>query len=179
MIVGRAIDLRCLEVDDLALIAGWRNQEDVRRHFFDKSMIPVSGQRNWYERYLKDPTRQVFIAVDKSGAPVGMIGLYRISERDRNAEIGSTIVVPRERGIGTEMIRLLVDYAFIDLNMNRVYAYAIQDNEASVKAKLKCGFQLEGVLREAHYANGTFQHVVLLGIVRSDWQRLSASASPD
>jgi RimJ/RimL family protein N-acetyltransferase len=179
MIIGSAIDLRCLESDDLALIAGWRNQASVRRHFFEKQMIPVSGQRAWYERYLKDPTRQVFIAMDKSGAPVGMIGLYRISERDRSAEIGSTIVVHRERGIGTEMIRLLVDYAFIDLNMNRVYAYAVEHNEASVKAKLKCGFQKEGVLREAHYANGAFHHVVLLGIIRSDWQCLPDAESRD
>ena len=178
MISGNRIALRCLEANDLALTAQWRNQSEIRRYFFDKSLISVSGQANWYEAYLRDPSRQIFVAVDGTSAePVGMIGLYQINYRDRHAEIGSTIIGDRSRwgqGLGAEMIGLLAEYAFRDLNLHRLYAYAVQHNQASVRAKLKCGFRQEGLLREAHYADGRFQDVLLLAMTRGDCEKFKA-----
>lgn len=173
MIVGTRVDLRGLEADDLPLLVRWRNAADVRRSFFDKSLISVSAQARWYERYLSDPERQIFIAAAKEdGRPIGMIGLYRINHRDRNAEIGSTMIGDRSRrgeGLGGEMVRLLLDYAFVDLGLHRIYAYAIDTNQASVKVKLSCGFRREGLLREAHWADGAYRDVIVLGMTRSDW----------
>jgi len=179
VIEGKTIALRCLEQDDLPLVAQWRNQQEIRRSFFHKALIPLSGQRKWYERYLDKGTDQIFVAVTvPDGRPVGMIGLYRIDPLNHKAELGSTIVGDRSqwgKGLGSEMISLLLDYAFTDLNLNRVYAYAIDYNQASVKAKLKCGFTIEGTMREDHYTNGRYHDVYLLGITRADWEKRAAS----
>ncbi|WP_171693681.1 hypothetical protein [Paenibacillus germinis] len=36
MLEGQKISLRCLEAEDLPLIAAWRNQSEIRRSFFNK-----------------------------------------------------------------------------------------------------------------------------------------------
>lgn len=171
MLTGATIALRPLEEEDLPYIVQWRNQERVRRSFFHKGFISHAGQKLWFDRYLKDPTQEIMIAVSlDQGKPVGMIGLYHIDHRNHKAEVGMTIVGDPAvwgRGIGTEMLELLKEYAFRDLNLNRLYAYAIDTNQASVRMKLKCGFQLEGTLRGDHYDNGVYHDVYLLAITRS------------
>jgi UDP-4-amino-4,6-dideoxy-N-acetyl-beta-L-altrosamine N-acetyltransferase len=174
MISGKTIELRCLEHDDLSRIVEWRNQKEIRKFFFDKSLISMSSQKKWFERYLEDPSKEIFIAVSKQTTkPIGMIGLYQIDPNNHKAEIGSTMVGdPSMWGKGTaaEMIGLVLEYAFEDLNLNRIYAYAVDYNKGSVRVKEKCGFQLEGTLRQDHYANGRFHDVQLLGITREFWE---------
>lgn len=174
MISGKTIELRCLEHDDLSRIVEWRNQKEIRRFFFNKSLISISSQKKWFERYLEDPSKEIFIAVSKQAdKPIGMIGLYQIDSNDHKAEIGSTMVGDPSmwgKGMAAEMIGLVLEYAFVDLNLNRIYAYAVDYNIGSVRVKEKCGFQLEGTLRQDHYANGRFYDVQILGITRGDWE---------
>jgi ribosomal-protein-alanine N-acetyltransferase len=174
MIEGKTIELRCIEHEDLPQIAEWRNQKEIRKYFFNKSLISMSAQEKWFERYLEDPSKEIFTAVSKQTAkPVGMIGLYEIDANNHKAEIGSTMVGDPAmwgKGIAAEMIGLVLKYAFEDLNLNRIYAYAVEYNAGSVRVKEKCGFQVEGTLRQDHYANGRFYDVQLLGITREDWE---------
>jgi RimJ/RimL family protein N-acetyltransferase len=175
MLIGDRIMMTPLEVEDLPHIVEWRNQSEVRRQFFHKSLLSYSGQSEWYRKYLADGQQQIFLARKKvDQQPIGMIGLYDIDIANHKAEIGSTIVGNRDmwgKGFGAEMIRLLLGYAFTDLNMNRIYAYAVNYNQGSVKVKEKCGFRIEGILREAHYCEGSYHDVVLMGIVRDDLQQ--------
>lgn len=175
---GDRIRLTPLEQEDLPLIVEWRNQPSVRRCFFDKSIISRSGQEEWFRRYLADPSRQIFIArLKEKGEAVGMIGFYAIDMAHHNAEIGSTIVAgnaARGQGYGTEMVRAMLEYGFRDLNLHRIYAYAIDGNLASVRVKQKCGFRIEGHLRGAHYCEGVYRDVVLLSILRDEWKAAAA-----
>jgi RimJ/RimL family protein N-acetyltransferase len=179
VIQGQKISLRCLETEDLPLIMQWRNQQHVRRYFFQKALLSKADQLKWYERYLGDSEREIFIAEShEHGTPIGMIGLYQIDLLNRKAEIGSTIVGDRSmwgKGIAKEMLELLLEYSFVDLGMNRLYSYAIAENIGSIRAKQKCGFQLEGTLRQDHYANGTYHDVVLLSILRKEWEQTTES----
>lgn len=180
MIEGNNIRLRCLEQGDLPLIANWRNQQQVRRFFFHKGMISVSGQNKWFERYLQDLAQEIFIAENKAdGKPIGMIGLYHIDHRMHRAEIGSTMVgdpESRGKGFATEMIVLLLEYAFVDLNLHRIYAYAIDTNTSSLRVKQKCGFTIEGTLRQDHFTNGQFHDVYIMGILREEWMQNNGAA---
>jgi RimJ/RimL family protein N-acetyltransferase len=183
MLEGTRIALRPLEESDLPMVTRWRNRKDIRRYFFDKSLLSLSGQKAWFESYLTHSDRKIFIAVLlETGEPVGMIGLYRIDVNNRKAEIGSTIVGdPRlwGKGIAREMIRLLLDHAFTDLNLNRIYAYAMTHNQGSIRSKLKCGFLQEGLLRQDHYMDGRFVDVLLFGITRQDWESQQNYAHAD
>ncbi|MDF2645375.1 MAG: acetyltransferase, family [Paenibacillus sp.] len=173
MLEGQRISLRCLEVEDLPLIAAWRNQSEIRRSFFNKALLAASGQKKWFERIIEDRSKQFFVGVSKdSNLPFGMISLVDIDLANQKAEIGTTIVGDQSmwgKGIASEMIALLLEYAFVDLGLNRVYAYAIDYNKGSIRVKEKGGFQMEGVLRQHHYSNGSFHDVMIMGITRQEW----------
>ena len=74
----------------------------------------------------------------------------------------------RGHGYGTEAVRLLLDFAFKDLNLHRVYLRVFVTNEAALRVYEKVGFVREGVLREAAYIDGKYVDVAVLGILRDE-----------
>jgi len=74
------------------------------------------------------------------------------------------------RGMGSEAIRLLIDFAFTDLNLNRVYLDVIADNFRAIRAYQKCGFQHEGVMRDHYFIDGRYIDAWMMAINRADWQ---------
>ncbi len=164
--------LMLLEDEDTHYIVSWRNQSEIRRQFFDKSFISFSGQREWFNTLISDNRRQVFLArLKQGGEPIGLIGLYDIDRVNHKAELGSIIIGEKKlwnQGFASEMIATLLDYAFTDLSINRIYAYAVAYNQGSIRALQKSGLQIEGTLREALVYDGRFHNVILMGMVRSD-----------
>lgn len=54
------------------------------------------------------------------------------------------------KGIMTEILKRVADFAFNTLNLKRISAYVFEDNIASERLLLKCGFEYEGYLRKSH-----------------------------
>ncbi|MFH8568254.1 GNAT family N-acetyltransferase [Streptomyces sp. NPDC017993] len=67
-----------------------------------------------------------------------------------------------DRGIGTEAIRLLLDYAFDRVRLHRVQLEVFTFNERARRAYEKCGFEVEGRMREALAWNGEWHDVLLM-----------------
>jgi [ribosomal protein S5]-alanine N-acetyltransferase len=75
----------------------------------------------------------------------------------KNAELGYWIAEPFwGNGIITSVIKERVQDAFTKHNIHRLYASVFDENMASQKALLKCGFTLEAVLKQAIYKNGKY-----------------------
>jgi RimJ/RimL family protein N-acetyltransferase len=51
------------------------------------------------------------------------------------------------KGIMTEAVKLITDYAFEHLNLNRIFAQPYDRNRASMRVLEKAGFQFEGRLK--------------------------------
>ena len=83
---------------------------------------------------------------------IGLIGLYRIKPEHHRAEIGYMILPEfNGRGIVTESIKLVLDYAFYDLKLHSVEAIIDPANLGSEKVLLKTGFVKEGHFIENEY----------------------------
>lgn len=76
--------------------------------------------------------------------------VYRI-----NAEIGYWIGEPYWRkGYATDAVKLLLDYAFKELNLLRVYAYVFEYNIASMRVLEKAGFEKEAEIKSSIIKEG-------------------------
>ncbi|WP_342440294.1 GNAT family protein [Paenibacillus sp. FSL L8-0436] len=53
------------------------------------------------------------------------------------------------KGIASEALKILLDFLFVDVNINRIQAEVMPQNETSKKVLLKNGFIKEGTLRQA------------------------------
>ncbi len=61
-------------------------------------------------------------------------------------------------------MRLLVEFAFRDLNLHRVWLRVFRTNAPALKTYAAAGFAREGVMRDAAFVNGRFVDVVVMGV---------------
>jgi RimJ/RimL family protein N-acetyltransferase len=74
------------------------------------------------------------------------------------------------KGYGSDAMRLIVRYAFHELNLARVSLEAFGYNRRAIRAYEKVGFQLEGVQRQCTRRDGQLWDAVGMGILRTDWE---------
>src|SRR5262249_60396559 len=108
-----------------------------------------------YEEGRKDGTRDAFAIVGAGdGEFLGIAVAPQIDRVARTAELGY-VVAPsaRGRGVASEALRLITEWAFGELGMERLELLISVENEASGRAAARCGDLREGVLR-APYVHG-------------------------
>lgn len=123
---------------------------------------------------------QAFLAMARSQQPVtffalatpqeaiGSIGLSINSDVHRlTAEMGYWLAEPFwGRGIMTETIRMVTDYAFERFGLVRIYAEPYAPNTASCRALEKAGFGLEGQMRSNVIKDGQILDQLLYAKIR-------------
>ena len=72
------------------------------------------------------------------------------------------------RGIATEAVRVLLEHAFDDLGLERLFAHHFPWNPASGRVLEKAGLRREGVLRGHVQKDGRAVDNVLYGLARAD-----------
>ena len=73
-----------------------------------------------------------------------------------------------QRGIMSMCLKAIIDYAFEEMQVNRIEAYTLTTNEASHKTLLKVGFKEEGRLKKYRKFNGEFVDVIIFGLVNEN-----------
>lgn len=185
MIEGKQIILRKMEYSDTDDIVRWRNQEDVRKRFIYQEDFTRETHLDWV-RTMVDTGRVVQMMICERNGQAGeesagigrAIGSAFIRDIDRvckRAEYGLFIgeSPARGRGIGEEVTRLMLHYAFEELGMHRIHSKVLADNMISLKSAERAGLRREGYCREDVLLNGKYQDVVLLGVLDTDLRNAS------
>lgn len=103
--------------------------------------------RRAYARYLLNEDLMVFFFAKDSGALVGGSGLHGADWTTRRFEVGYWCRTGYGgRGLMTEGVRFLSDYALRELGANRVFLTCDDKNVRSWKLAERAGFELEGTL---------------------------------
>ena len=109
----------------------------------------------WLRRlrtYTKTKTAVPF-AIDINGKVIGGIGLENIE--GHKAEIGYWLGKKYwGKGIMTEAVKLITNFAFKRLKLKRVYGTIFSPNKASARVLEKNGYKLEGILRKHYHKDG-------------------------
>jgi RimJ/RimL family protein N-acetyltransferase len=102
---------------------------------------------------------------------IGFVGLWVHSWTSGEAYVGIGIGEPsdRGRGYGTDTMRLVLRYAFAELNLARVSLEALAHNTRAIRSYEKAGFRLEGVQREWDRRDGQRWDIVFMGILAADY----------
>lgn len=114
----------------------------------------------------------VFGVVNEKGAPIGIGMLRHVDGLHRNCELHITIGEKDHwgHGYGAEAIGLMRDFAFGDLGLHRVTSTPFAHNVRMVRCLEKCGFEREGVLREALWIGNRFVDVVVMAALNQERQ---------
>ncbi len=136
---------------------------------------PAPLTRAEYEaRLAHESTGDVRFVIDADGVAVGSVSLFGSDELARHAEVGIALVLEaRGQGIGPAAIAQLVEFAFVRRNLRRLHLQAIASNLAAIRAYEKAGFVHEGRQRQHAWVRGTYEDIVLMGLLRSEWRGMA------
>ncbi len=105
-----------------------------------------------------------------SGKMIGTCGFPLISELNRSAEVGYVLHPDFwGKGYATEVLELLLSFAFIDLHLHRVEARCFESHAASRRVMEKCRMRYEGSLRDALLVNGKYETIAVYGAVAEEF----------
>jgi RimJ/RimL family protein N-acetyltransferase len=176
MLEGELVRLRALEFDDLERCWRWFNDRDVTR-FLESGRYPISreSERQWLENAVRNRSAfsDVLMAIEtKDGVHIGNIGLHQGSPEHRTAKLGVAIGEKGywSKGYGADAIRLILRFAFEQMNLNRVELGTFDFNERAQACYRKCGFVEEGRRRQDRFVDGTYHDLLIMGILRSEWE---------
>lgn len=169
--------LRPLEKADLEVITPWfQDIEDLGR--FDRtSRIPFNlaqTEEVWRDTFSVSGNNKScwFAVVSDSEKVVGIVGLEAISAVNRDAIIAMFVEKSvRRLGLAIRATALVADFAFRQLGLNRLTSYYRQDNHISRDLVERLGCRIEGTMRQAWYADGTFHDMIVVGILSQDWMK--------
>ncbi len=176
---GERIYLRPLEPGDVHRCQRWINDPDTRLTL-GGPFFPVNEKAELaFVEGTAKPDEAIFaIVVSEGNRHIGTCGLRAIHWQNRSAQYGILIgeVDQRGKGFGTEVTRLILDYAFKTLNLNRVELGVLDFNTAGIKAYEKAGFVREGVQRENCFRDGRYRdHLCYAVLARDYFARLELS----
>jgi RimJ/RimL family protein N-acetyltransferase len=155
--------------EDLPILRDLKNESWFGTHSI--SMVNLEDQEKWFSSL--DSSKSLFLkAIDKKGDFVGVYKIQNIDWVNRKYDSGYD-VIEEHRGMGYSKLVLEagVDFGFEILNMNRIDTEVLENNIASMKAILYCGFVKEGIKRKCIHKCGTYLDSVFLGILRDEWSR--------
>src|SRR5262245_34963216 len=158
-LIGSKIYLRPIAMDDIPLMCEWVNHPDVTRTLRMWRPMTSLNEREFVDHVSRSSNDlATLIVVRATGRPLGTCGLMRIDWVSRHAGVGIGIGEPKEwgKGYGSEATRLIVDYAFESVNLNRVWLDVHDGHPAARTAYEKAGFRLEGTQRQAQFKQGRY-----------------------
>jgi RimJ/RimL family protein N-acetyltransferase len=127
------------------------HDEGVRRYTRVPTEPPADFVETWlgfYESGWREGTRAGFAVETHDGEFLGLGMFVRLESEGRQGEIGYVIgPAARGRGIATRTLRLLTDWGFSQLELERIELWIDVTNPASERVAERIGYVREGVLR--------------------------------
>jgi RimJ/RimL family protein N-acetyltransferase len=149
-------------------LAGWPNREPL-------SLIEVEKR---IERLATDHGKDAFafvICMTDGDRPIGEAMLFDVDRANGSVGLGIFIGQPDEwgKGYGTDAVRALVDFAFRELRMERVWLNVGTENTRAMRSYEKVGFVHEGTQRHDRWEGGRYTDGHIMSILSHEWRERS------
>ena len=121
----------------------WMTDPEITRFFrFDASRVTADSCRTFIEDASNQPDAVHFAIVDETDEYLGTISLKDINRKKRCAEYAiSTRRKAHGTGAAMEATRLILEYAFDELGLERVYLNVLVENGRANAFYRKAGFR--------------------------------------
>jgi RimJ/RimL family protein N-acetyltransferase len=176
ILVGERAALGQLKREHLPGLAQWINDPEVRRGLAYRGLVNEDSELKWYEEMTEAgraprPTAVTFAVHDAAdGELVGVCGIEGIDHNFSRAELGIFVGRRRGTGIGTDAVRLALDWAFTILGLRNVMLETYEFNEQARRAYERAGFKLIGRRRDAVLAMGRRWDSLLMDATAADFE---------
>lgn len=173
-LTGNKVYLRPIEKEDLKQLYVWFNDAEIRR--LTGEVLPTSqmGMEEFLTKIQNDSSRVWFgIVVKENDRLIGETGLLRMFPAWRTTDL-SIIIGDKTawgKGYGTEVMELLLDYAFGYLNFHRIAIGVVGTNERALHFYESIGFKREGIQRDGYYYAHQYLDFVMMSLLEDEYRK--------
>ena len=146
----------------------WINNPLNNEYLHYNIPLDVINTKKWFEAIKNNPSRHDMI-IEYNNTPVGVIGIINIDKKKGEYYITLGENDYKRKGISYEATKLILDYAFYKLNLEKVWLCVDENNIAARKLYEKIGFIQEGLLRKDIYFKGEMINRCMYGILKEEW----------
>ena len=171
-IVGERLYLSPFNADDIEIYTKWAEwmNDRILADFFGghHNLVTLASAKKTLEEL--NGYRFAIILLDRD-LLIGHISLHDIDHLNRHAFLGIFIGEGkyRNKGYGTEAIRLTLEYGFKTLNLHNIMLSVHADNCAGVSCYKKVGFREAGRRREWVFKDGKYVDVIYMDILSHEF----------
>ena len=173
---GKRIYLRPIEKKDInKKYLAWINNQKLCGHL-EVNRFPnsIKDLKDYYKNSKSSKSKVLFaICIKQTDEHIGNCSLTNIDWINRRAQYGRLIGLEKKnlKGLGTEALELLKEYAFNKLNLNSIWTGVNQKNIASIKSNIKSGMKKIGVFPESVFYQGELVDMVLICITKKKFEK--------
>jgi RimJ/RimL family protein N-acetyltransferase len=175
MFEGKSVSLRALEKEDLEILKEWRNSKHVRKSTREYKLLNMINQKNWFEsiHQLNPPREIMFGILNKRKKLIGVTGLTYIDWKNRNSEISIYFYTKnwQTKSEAKEVINLILEYGFEELNLHRLYVEIFSLMKENIKLFSNLKFIKEGELREKIWRKNKWWNTIIFSKLSSEYKK--------
>jgi UDP-4-amino-4,6-dideoxy-N-acetyl-beta-L-altrosamine N-acetyltransferase len=170
------IGLRLVDATDKGMILRWRNLPEVAPYMYSDHVITSEEHDRWFACALDDPASWYRI-ITLDSEPVGLVSMTKIDAEARRCSWAFYLAAAsvRGRGVGSWVEYHVIQTAFGEMELEKLCCEVLTMNDAVVAMHESFGFRREGYLRQHIRRQGQAHDVVVLALLRSEWEVLQPS----
>ncbi|WP_434258032.1 GNAT family N-acetyltransferase [Aliarcobacter cryaerophilus] len=132
--------LKKLEFSDIEMLRMWRNSDNVKKYMEFKGYITIEMQKKWFESITSS---SYYFVIYYDNYPIGLTEIKNINNGIGN--LGIFIAEPEMLSVpmlAYKAIFTMLDFGFYDLNLLKIEASILKDNERAIRFNKALGFEI-------------------------------------
>lgn len=170
------IVLRPITLQDGETLIRWRNDEKVLNHCLSRAKITEESNREFFKNFVKTGKYKQFMVERLAddypiSYPIATVYLKDMDYTNKRCELciftsTDTEWAPESQSLA---IKMLVDKAFNEYGMHKVYSYVFYKFPEEVDLLKNAGFSSEAIMKdEALNEEGKYEDIVRLSIIKNE-----------
>lgn len=172
MYYGKKVCLRAYEPEDIELATKYINDKELKKLLVTTIPFPMTlwEEEEWIKSQKSNNQGIYNFAIEdiKTGKYIGGCGIQSVNWLSRVAIVGIMIGDKDYlgKGYGTDAMKILIDFIFNEMNINKIRLGTFSFNKRAIKSYEKCGFKVEGVLKNEIFKEGKYYDEIIMSLFR-------------
>ena len=166
------IYLRALEPEDYKISIKWRNDDGIWDMLGGtKYFVSSAYEKKWVEDVIYNSKDvKLAICLKENDRYIGNVYMTNIDQLRQSCH-SHILIGERDcwgQGYAREALMMAIDYMFKERNMHRIQAIVLESNKQSLRMHEKCGYKIDGLLRESVFKDGKWQNQYVMSLLSTD-----------
>jgi RimJ/RimL family protein N-acetyltransferase len=172
-IIKADLQLRAPHLNEAGTFVKWLQDPDVTRYLSSNLKTTSIAEQKDYFRKCKNEERLYFWVIAELGTNkvIGSVQLKLIGKPENRVVRFGIMIGDKSKwnqGRGQKVLTALLDFAFLNLGVNRFELSCFAPNLRALNCYYKCGFVEEGRKRQAVYIDGRFHDEIIMSVISND-----------